>query len=291
MLFLSLILVLFVSVAQYKKDEFRLLPTTTNAMCLEMGLKPLKRQMNRPWTREEDFLLEEQIDEYGKQYCKMNVPDRTRQEIESRCRSSNRWTSSSVCNNNRLTDEESTRLSEVIHALPNGVLSRIPWKKIVDEHFPDWTSEKLRMQWETLSRNNLKTEIMSLVAVPSATVASATVMAAVASATVARAPVMAAVASQLTLAAYMTPGVEGAIDNNTLLVGSVFACKGDFEMIDPSPTIALLKLNATFVAFGAGVSRSITTKTSKFINAYIFHVNIPLITHFALLHISSSTYR
>ena len=292
MLFLSLIFVLFVSVAQSKKDEFRELPTTTNAMCLAMGLRPLEKQKLRPWTREEDLSLEEQEKVFGKQYSKMTVPDRTRTEIKSRFRSSNRWTSSSVSGSNRLTDEESTRLSEVIHALPNGVLSIIPWKEIANEHFTGWTPAKLSHQWhDRISKNELMIETVPLAALPSATV-----MAAVASATVAPAAVMAAVASQLTLAAYMTPGVEGAIDNNTLLEGSVFVCKGDFGMIDRSPTIALLKLKATFVAFGgASVSASnkITISTSKFINAYIFHVNIPLITHVhtPLHHISSSNYR
>ena len=276
MLFLSLIFVLFVSVAQSKKDEYRLLPTTTNAMCLEMGLYPLERQKSRPWTNAEDLILEEQGKLFGKQYSKMTVTGRTRTEIQSRFRSSYRWTSSSVSDSNRLTDEESTRLREVIHALPNGVSSRIPWKEIVAEHFTGWKPEQLCNEWHNrISKNELMIETVSLAAVPSATVPSATVpsatvMAAVASATVAPAAVMAAVASQLTLAAYMTPGVEGAIDNNTLLVGSVFVCKGDFGMIDRSPTIALLKLQATFVAFGASVSKIISINTSKFINAYIY---------------------
>ena len=318
MLFLSLIFVLFVSVAQSKKDEFRNLPSTTNAMCLEMGLRPLEKQKSRPWTRAEDLILEAQVEECGEgNWSKMKVPGRTRKEIQYRFGSSNRWTSSSVSNSNRLTDEESTRLREVIHALPNGVSSsRISWKDIAAEHFTGWKPEQLRQQWHNrISENRLVIKTVSLAAVPSATVPSATVpsatvpsatvmaavtsatvpsatvmaavasatvpsatvMAAVASATVAPVAVMAAVASQLTLAAYMTPGVEGAIDNTTLFGGSVFVCKGNFGMIDHSPTIALLKLKATLMAFGASVSNYISINTSKFINANIFHVNIPLI--------------
>lgn len=68
----------------------------------------------------------------------------------------------------------------------------------------------------------------------------------------------------------MTPGVDGASNDKTLIAGMVIGLRGDFGMIDADPLLALAKLTTMLELFGAEVVRCMTDSASKFIVTYIY---------------------
>ena len=179
-------------------------------------------------------------------------------------------------------DQDDVLIRTLVNALPKG--ATIPWTKLQKEHFPDRKVDEIRNRWNRHLKPPVDSATVSSVTVSSVAVsltaeALATELVAMPSAT------MPSVALPLP---FMTPGVDGALNDNTLLGGTVIVFKGNFESIDPSSTLAVSKLKAGCELFGAKVMRNITFKTSKFIIAYFMHVIVPLIIH-SLVHFSSST--
>jgi hypothetical protein len=266
-----------------------------------MGLVPKVYKISAAWSVEEDLRLEAQHQIHGNRFSKMDMPNRTPVELKNRWRSPFRVLSSDADESQRKRnkmDQDDVLIRTLVNALPKG--ATIPWTKLQKEHFPDRKVDEIRNRWNrhlkppvdsaTVSSVTVSSVAVSLTAEALATEASATIPLVVeASATVALVAMPSATMPSVALPLpFMTPGVDGALNDNTLLGGTVIVIKGNFESIDPSSTLAVSKLKAGCELFGAKVMRNITFKTSKFIIAYFMHVIVPLIIH-SLVHFSSST--
>ena len=242
------------------KADFRELESTSNDTCLAMGLFPKVLQKHAAWPEQEDLRLEAQYQIHGSHWSKMDMPNRAPVELKNRWNSAQRVSSSDECKRKRdEREQEDESIRKLVHPFVNALpkAKPIPWKQIVEEHFPDRKIRDISNRWHL----HLKpTE-------DSATVSSETV-------------------SQMI--AFMTPCVDGAINDSTLLGGTVIVIRGDLGEIDPSPTLAFSKLKAACESFGGKTMRNFSFNTSKFIIAYFMHVIVPLIIH-SLVHFSSST--
>ena len=214
----SLIFVLSISDNESRISDFRELESTSNEMCIEMGIRPKVYDKNAPWSTEEDLRLEMQVGIHGEgKWSELYMPGRTPIELRHRWHSPQRVSSLGESNNKRynknpFTEQEDALLRSLVTQVPPS--SKIPWQKVLVS-FSNRKTQDLQNRW---SRH----------LVPLADV----VLSAVASAAV-------------VLAAFMTPGVDGAADDKTLLAGVVIVLRGDLGEMDTDPLSAHAKLMAT----------------------------------------------
>jgi hypothetical protein len=277
----GLIFVLSITENESLKADFREL--ASNDTCLEMGLLPKVYKKRAAWSVEEDLMLEAQHHIHGSHFSKMDMPNRTPDELRDRWRSPYRVLSSdadeSQSKRRKMDQDDDVLIRTLVNNLPMG--AKIPWNKFQKEHFPNRKSKEIKNRWnrylkppvDSATVSSVSASVaVSLTAEALATEASATIPLVIeASATVALVAMPSATMPSVVLPLpFMTPGVDGAVNDDNLLGDTVIVFKGNFESIDPSPTLAVSKLKAGCESFGAKVMRNITFKTSKFIFAYIY---------------------
>jgi hypothetical protein len=232
-----------------------------------MGLRPKVLQKHAAWPEQEDLRLEAQYQIHGNHWSKMDMPNRAPVELKNRWNSAQRVSSSDECKRKRdEREQEDERIRKLVHPFVNALpkAKPIPWKQIVEEHFPDRKIRDISNRWHLHLKPTEDSATVSSVTVSSMSVSFAIEE----SATVASVDMPSATMPSVDLPrpqmiAFMTPGVDGAINDITLLGGTVIVFRGDLGEIDPSPTLAFSKLKAACESFGGKAMRNFSFNTSK----------------------------